>query len=67
LTKIDYEKQAAECLRMAQRMPLGEQKALLLSMARSWQALAEKAQRVQALAHDAISTVATDDPNGQER
>jgi hypothetical protein len=66
MTTIDYQKQAAECLRMAQRTPAGEQKALLLSMAQSWQALAEKAQRIEALSTE-IDLAAPKDGGPTER
>ena len=49
MTKIDYEKQAAECLKLAKQTPNSEHKTLLLSMARSWQSLADKAQKIETL------------------
>src|SRR5437868_6576393 len=44
-TYKDYQKRAAECLRLAQTMNDPANKALLLEMARTWARLAEQAQR----------------------
>jgi hypothetical protein len=48
-TKQHYEKQAAECLKLARDTRNPEQKALLLSMSQSWLELAEKAQKMEDL------------------
>jgi hypothetical protein len=39
-----YKRRAAECVRMAERTDIAEDKALLLQMAQTWMRLAEKAE-----------------------
>ena len=46
---IDFRKFATECARLAQEARTIEDKALLLSMAEVWIALADKAEMIQAL------------------
>jgi hypothetical protein len=39
-----YKRRAAECVRMAERTDIAEDKAMLLQMAQTWMRLAEKAE-----------------------
>jgi hypothetical protein len=64
VSKIDYEQQAAECLRMAQKTTNPEQKTLLLSMAQSWRSLAQNAQNMQRLRSEAVEDKRTAKPEG---
>jgi hypothetical protein len=60
MAKVDYEAQAAECLKMARKASNPEQKALLLSMAQSWRSLAQNAQKIRGLEDRAKPDAAAD-------
>jgi hypothetical protein len=46
---IDFEHFARECRRLADQIPIVEDKALLLTMAQVWICLADEGEHVQAL------------------
>jgi hypothetical protein len=57
--RVDFARQAAECLRLAQQTSDLDQKALLLSMAQTWNSLGARVEAIESLAPETKPEVDT--------
>jgi hypothetical protein len=55
--RLDFGRQAVECLRLAQQTTDVDQKALLLSMAQTWNSLGAKVEAIESLAPETMLEV----------
>jgi hypothetical protein len=63
--RVEFQRRARECVRLAQPLVNPEQKAALLALADLWMRLAERADERQAVEERAVAEAARAAPDGQ--